>query len=74
MICILAGNYNEAKMWASSQNLAKNEWFFPEDIDDLKRRTSFHVLVIGTAGENIPVSYFNRIYALAQQQGKIGRS
>lgn len=73
MICLLAGNYEEAEIWARSQNLAKNEWFFPEDEDDLRKRFNFHVLVIGTAGLNVPMSYWNRIYAVAQQQGRVGR-
>lgn len=73
MICIIAGNHEEAAAWARGQNLARCEWFYPQDEDDLRKRTNFHVIVIGTAGQNVPLSYFNRIYAVAQQQGRVGR-
>lgn len=74
MICIIAGNYYEAKNWAYGQNLAHDEWFYPDDTDDLQKRCNFHVLVIGSAGQNVPAGYFERIYSLAQQRGKIGRT
>lgn len=74
MICILAGDFQEALTFARSQNLARAEWFFPEDEEDIKYRTNFHVLVTGTAGLHVPESYWNRIYALAQQRGRINRS
>lgn len=74
IICIIAGNYEEAKTWARSQFLARNEWFYPEDEDSLKQKYNFHVLIIGTAGLNVPSSYFERILALAQTRGRIGRS
>ena len=73
MICLIAADYFEAETWAHSQFLAKSEWFYPFDEDDLRRRTNFHVLVVGTAGHNVPHSYFDRIYSLAQQRGRIGR-
>jgi len=73
MICLIAGDRLEAETWARSQMLARIEWFFPEGEDDLNSRSNFHVLVVGTAGFNVPSSYFNRIYALAQQRGRIGR-
>lgn len=73
MICIIAGNYHEAETWAHSQFLAKSEWFYPTDEHDLLSRTNFHVFVIGTAGQNVPSNYFERIYALAQSRGRIGR-
>lgn len=73
MICLLAANHFEAETWARSQFLAKNEWFFPQDEDDLKKRSNFHVLVIGTAGHNVPASYFERVYRLAQERGRINR-
>ncbi len=73
MICIIAGDELEAETWAHSHLLARNEWFFPKDERDLIDKTNFHVLVVGTAGFNIPVIYFNKIFALAQQRGKIGR-
>jgi hypothetical protein len=74
MICIIAGDELEAETWAHSHLLARNEWFFPKDENDLKTRSNFHVLIVGNAGFNIPVSYFNRIFALAQSRGRIGRT
>lgn len=73
MICLLAGDAREAEIFARSQNLARNEYFYPQDEEDLKSRTNFHVLVVGSAGLNVPESYWNRIYALAQMRGRIGR-
>lgn len=73
MICIIAGNYHEAETWAHSQFLARSEWFYPTDENDLKLKTNFHVIVVGSAGQNVPVSYFDRIFSLAQQRGRIGR-
>ena len=73
MICIIAGNYQEAKRWAFGQDLDDNEWFYPIDDFDLSKRTNFHTIVIGTAGINVPPSYFNRIYDLAKSRGRINR-
>ncbi len=73
MICLIAGNYLEAKRWAFGQELDESEWFFPIDVEDLLKRRSFHVLVVGTAGMNVPNSYFERVYQTAKRQGKIGR-
>ena len=73
MICLIAGDAHEAETFAKSQFLARDDWFYPEDENDLRRRTNFHVLVVGSAGHNIPVSYFNKIYALAQTRGRINR-
>lgn len=73
MICIIAGNYDEAKRFAHGQMLANSEWFYPDDIGDLRRRKNFHVLVIGTAGQNVPPAYFERVLAIAQIRGRIDR-
>lgn len=73
MICIIAGNYLEAKRWAYGQELSDDEWFFPVDIDELYKRDNFHVVVIGTAGMNVPNSYFEKVYQTAKRQGQIGR-
>lgn len=72
-ICILAGNKDEAIKWASGQNLDNEQWFYPRDQSDLIFKFNFHVLVVGTAGMNVPSSYFDKIYSLAQQRGRIGR-
>lgn len=73
MICLIAGNYHEAKRWASGMLLDDDEWFYPHDKDDLLRRSSFHVLVVGTAGLNVPSSYFEKILSLAKQRGRMNR-
>lgn len=73
MICILAGNYLEAKRWADGQLLDSSEWFYPESPEDLSRYFNFHVLVIGSAGQNVPSSYFERVLSLAKARGRIGR-
>lgn len=72
-ICIIAGNYKEAAAFASSQYWSDKQWFFPTDESEIKNKINFHVLVIGSAGENVPPSYFERIYRLARERGKIGR-
>lgn len=72
-LCIISGNYQEAKTWASGQMLDDDSWFYPADIFDLERRSNFYVVVIGSAGQNVPPSYFERIFSLARQRGKIGR-
>lgn len=69
MICIIAGDEREAYQWARSQQLNRSEWFFPSDESALMARVNFHVLVVGTAGQNVPASYFNRIYTLAKERG-----
>lgn len=74
MICIIAGNYEEAQRWARGQMLARNEWFYPEDMADLKVRENFHVVIIGTAGQNVPSTYFNQLLATAQQRGRQNRT
>jgi len=71
MICIIAGNYHEALTFAKGQFLSPEEWFYPTDEDDLLRRKDFHVLVIGTAGQNVPPSYFERVLATAQMRGRM---
>ncbi len=35
MICVIAGDYEEARRWARSQMLAANEWFYPDELADL---------------------------------------
>lgn len=71
MLCLIAGNYFEAKRYASAQLLDDDEWFYPSDERDLLSRVDFHVLVIGTAGQNVPASYFERILSLAKLRGKM---
>ena len=73
MICIIAGNYNEASRFAYGQQWDSSEWFYPVDESDLMIRSNFHVLVIGTAGMNTPASYFDKIFELAKMRGRINR-
>lgn len=73
MICIIAGNHREADIWANAQQLDKSEWFYPKDFADLNKRENFHVIVIGTAGENVPNNYFNMLFSLAKERGRINR-
>jgi hypothetical protein len=73
LLCLIAGNAREAKQWAYGQMLDDNEWFFPLDFDDLKSRSNYHVLVVGTAGVNVPPEYFERLLHMAKSCGKVGR-
>lgn len=72
-LCLIAGNEYEALAYAKLQNIPEGSWFYPKDINDLLFRSNFYTLVIGTAGMNTPASYFEKIYSLALQRGKIGR-
>lgn len=71
MICLIAGNFKEAQIWARGQMLENDEWFFPTDDLDLLRRRNFHVIVVGTAGQNTPQVYFERVLQLAWQRGRM---
>jgi hypothetical protein len=73
VICIIAGNYREAEQFARSQSLDKDEWFYPADVDSLSNKNNFHVIVIGTAGENVPEHYFDKIWSVAKERGKRNR-
>lgn len=69
MICLIAGNYQEARRFARAQLWDDAEWFFPIDENDLMNRKDFHTMVVGTAGQNIPPSYFERILRIAKENG-----
>ena len=56
------------------QLLDDDEWIFPHDVDDIRKLSNFHVLVVGTAGMNTPASYFERILNTAKERGRIGRA
>ena len=73
MICILAGNYREALTYAKGMELEPDEWFYPQTPEELNHKSNFHVLVVGTAGQNIPEHYFERVYRLAKERGKVNR-
>lgn len=72
-ICLIAGNSEEAYRYARSQYLEKEQWFYPKDANDLLFKTNFHVIVVGTAGQNFPASTFEKIYNLALERGRIDR-
>jgi hypothetical protein len=71
MVCVIAGNFREAETWAKGQNFNDDEWFYPEDDEDLLGRRNFHIIVIGTAGQNVPPGYFEKFYQLAQRRGRL---
>jgi len=73
-LCLLAGNSEEAYRFARLQNLDKDQWFFPKNESDLLFRNNFHVLVVGSAGFNFPSAIFEKIYNLALERGRIGRT
>jgi hypothetical protein len=72
-LCLIAGNYEEALMFAKSQNIPKECWFYPKNPSELVFASNFYPLVIGSAGHNMPESIFNKIYNLALERGRIGR-
>jgi hypothetical protein len=72
-ICIIAGNQEEAYRWAKNQNLENDQWFYPKDTTDLLFKSNFHVLVVGTAGQNVPSAFFEQVYQTALKRGKVGR-
>lgn len=72
-ICLIAGNEQEALNYAKLQQIPREAWFYPKSERDLLFRNNFYVLVIGTAGMNVPPSVFEKIYQLALERGKIGR-
>ena len=72
-ICIISGNYDEALAFAKLQSIPKECWFYPKDENDLLFKSNFYTIVCGTAGQNVPSSYFNKIYTTALERGKIGR-
>lgn len=72
MIFILAGTYSQAKKWATAQHLADDEWFSTLDLDELRRASNFHVVVLDTAAE-LPPGFFEKVFTLARQRGRINR-
>ena len=72
-ICIIAGNFEEALAFAKAQEIPRESWFYPKSVNELLFRNNFYVLVVGTAGQNLPSSIFERLYQTALQRGSIGR-
>lgn len=72
-ICLIAGDREEAYRYARNQNLEKDQWFYPKDVNDLHFQSNFHVIVVGTAGQNFPNALFEKIYQFALERGRIGR-
>jgi len=73
VIFILAGTYNHAKKWADAQQLSDSEWFSTLDLDELKSRQNFHVVIHESASELSPI-YFERLFSLAHKRGRINRT
>ena len=69
MICIIADSFLEAKRYAESHLLEPEEWFFGADVDDIKRRNNFHVLVAGIV--KMHPSYFEKVFSLAKMRGQM---
>jgi len=69
MICILSPYYRTAKLWADTQNLNANEWFYCSDETDVVGKSNFHVLVIGEFDQQYSV-WFEKLYSLAKKYGK----
>jgi hypothetical protein len=72
-LCLIAGNYEEALMFAKTQNIPRECWFYPKSINELVFASNFYPIVIGTAGQNIPSFTFEHLYSVALERGKIGR-
>lgn len=72
MIFILAGAYSHAKKWAESQFLANDEWFYTLDLDELKSRENFHVVVLDSAAELSPM-FFEKVFNMAHTRGRMNR-
>ena len=72
MIFIIAGSYGQAKKWASAQHLADEEWFCTLDLDELKRTSNFHVVVLESASDLSPI-FFERLFNMAHARGRINR-
>jgi hypothetical protein len=69
MICILSPYYRTAKLWADTQNLNANEWFYCSDETDVTGKSNFHVLVIGEFDQQYS-AWFEKLYSLAKKHGK----
>lgn len=53
--------------------LDNDEWFYPIDEDELHTRSGYHTVIVGTAGMNVPSSYFDRLLTTAKKRGRINR-
>ena len=72
MICIISTSLQRAKNWADNQGLERDEWFAPQNSDDLMDKKNFHVIVIDIFPE-YRLGWFERIYHLAKIRGKLDR-
>lgn len=70
-LCIFAPNEDEARRWAKSQNLERDQYFYPHSVGELQLKSNFHVIVIGTG--NLGSREFERAYNIALERGKVGR-
>jgi hypothetical protein len=70
-ICVFAPSEDEANRWAKSQNLDREQYFFPHSTGEIKLKSNFHVIVIGVG--NLSSTEFEKAYNLALERGKLGR-
>lgn len=69
MICLISPTYRQAMLWANTQNLSADEWFYLADKADVMSRKNFHVLVIGEFPEE-RLGWFEGVYTLAKIYGR----
>lgn len=72
MICIIASNFQSALIFAKSQLLEPDEWFYPDDIRNLQKETNFHVLISPSA-HTLQPQFFEKLFRIAKERGRIGR-
>ena len=69
MICIIAESRRKATRWAEGQMLREDEWFYPDERNDLLTRKDFHVIVIDPG--DMPNNFLNELLTLAWRRGRM---
>lgn len=72
MIFLIAGNYDHARKWAEAHQLDSSEWVCTLDLDEIKKMSNFHVIILESASY-LPSSFFEKLYNLAKFRGRINR-
>lgn len=72
MICIIADSYKDAQLWANAQQLESSEWFYPIYESDLYRFRGYHVITLPSS-QWLNIKFFERIFTIAKDRGRIGR-
>jgi hypothetical protein len=70
MICLLSPTEEEAQRFARSHYLAKNEYFWANNISRIQGRINFHVLIVGAFLHD---RFFENLLAYAQNNGAKNR-